>query len=74
LRVARGLSQEALAVDAGVDRTYVSKLERNSENPSVAVLEKLANAMEISIAEFFVGPSPGAPELPVLPKGRRPRS
>ncbi len=38
LRVGLGLSQEALAVDAGIDRTYVSRLERGLENPSVAVL------------------------------------
>ena len=33
LRVARALSQEMLAVDAGIDRTYVSRLERGLENP-----------------------------------------
>jgi transcriptional regulator with XRE-family HTH domain len=40
LRVARGMAQEALAVDAEIDRTYVSRLERNMENPTVAVLER----------------------------------
>ena len=45
LRVARALSQEDLAVDAGIDRTYVSRLERGLENPTVAVLEKLARAL-----------------------------
>jgi DNA-binding XRE family transcriptional regulator len=38
LRVAHGLSQEVLAVDAKIDRTYVSRLERGLENPSVAVV------------------------------------
>ena len=33
IRVERGLSQEALAVDADVDRTYVSGIERGSFNP-----------------------------------------
>jgi transcriptional regulator with XRE-family HTH domain len=46
LRLERGLSQEALAVDAGIDRTYVSRLERGLENPTVAVLEKLTRAFE----------------------------
>jgi transcriptional regulator with XRE-family HTH domain len=45
LRVARGLSQEVLAVDAQIDRTYVSRLERGLENPSVAVLDRLAKAL-----------------------------
>jgi transcriptional regulator with XRE-family HTH domain len=39
LRVGRGFSLENLAVDAGIDRTYVSRLERGLENPTVGVLE-----------------------------------
>ncbi len=50
LRVARALSQENLAVDAGVDRTYVSRLERAMENPTVAVLERLSKALDAEIA------------------------
>jgi transcriptional regulator with XRE-family HTH domain len=53
LGAARGLSQEALAVDAGIDRTYVSRLERGLENPTVAVLEKLARALSSNIEELF---------------------
>jgi transcriptional regulator with XRE-family HTH domain len=45
-----------LAVDAGIDRTYVSRLERGLENPSVAVLEKLARALASNIEEFFTAP------------------
>jgi transcriptional regulator with XRE-family HTH domain len=56
LRVARGLSQEVLAVDAGIDRTYVSRLERGLENPSVAVLEKLARALSSNIEDLFRPP------------------
>lgn len=71
LRVGQGLSQEALAVDAGIDRTYVSRLERGLENPSVAVLEKLAIALKASIPDLFVVPSKG--DLPPRPlkAGRR---
>lgn len=53
LRVRKGLSQEALAVDAGIDRTYVSRIERGLENPTVAVLEKFSKALGSEIAEFF---------------------
>jgi transcriptional regulator with XRE-family HTH domain len=73
LRVKRGLSQESLAVDASIDRTYVSRLERNIENPTVAVLERIAAALDCEIAELFVSPKKGEPEPPTLPAGRRSR-
>jgi transcriptional regulator with XRE-family HTH domain len=50
LWVAKGLSQEALAVDAGIDRTYVSRLERGMENPTVGVLERLTQALDLTPA------------------------
>jgi transcriptional regulator with XRE-family HTH domain len=45
-----------LAVDAGIDRTYVSRLERGLENPTVAVLEKLARALSSNIEDLFRAP------------------
>src|SRR5271154_2968379 len=59
LRVGLGVSQEAFAVDAGIDRTYVSRLERGLENPSVAVLEKIAKALCADIEELFKVPRAG---------------
>jgi transcriptional regulator with XRE-family HTH domain len=73
LRVGRGLSQENLVVDAGIDRTYVSRLERGLENPTVALLEQLALALESGITEFFAVPAPGDPPPRPLPGGRRRR-
>lgn len=73
IRVERRLSQENLAVDASVDRTYVSRLERGMENPTVAVLERLANALGVRIPDFFIEPPQGAKPPDVLPKGRRPK-
>jgi transcriptional regulator with XRE-family HTH domain len=71
LRVHNGLSQEVLAVDAQIDRTYVSRLERGLENPTVAVLERLAEALDAQIVEFFTIPRRGeAPPQP-LRGGRR---
>jgi transcriptional regulator with XRE-family HTH domain len=70
LRVDIGLSQEALAADAGVDRTYVGRVERSLENPSVAVLERLAKALGCDIAEFFDHSQVTRPVQP-LPGGRR---
>jgi transcriptional regulator with XRE-family HTH domain len=53
LRVANGLSQEVLAVDAEIDRTYVSRLERGLENPTVAVLERIAKALSQTSRNCF---------------------
>jgi transcriptional regulator with XRE-family HTH domain len=69
IRVARGISQEALAVDAAIDRTYVSRLERNLENPTVAVLERLAAALRCPIADLFA-PS-GIGRIVTLKAGRK---
>jgi transcriptional regulator with XRE-family HTH domain len=73
LRVDLGLSQEALAVDAEIDRTYVSRLERGLENPSVAVLEKLALALKANIVELFAVPKRGEAAPRPLKGGRRPK-
>ena len=71
LRVQQGLSQENLAVDAQIDRTYVSRLERGLENPTVAVLERLAEALGSKIDDFFAASSSGEKPLPPLPGGRK---
>ncbi|UDL96238.1 helix-turn-helix domain-containing protein [Lichenihabitans sp. PAMC28606] len=71
LRVARGLSQENLAVDAGVDRGYVSGIERQSFNPTVDILDRLTVALGTDIAQLFVDPEPGQPEPQPLTPGRR---
>lgn len=44
-REAIGLSQEALALSADVDRTYVSQLERGVANPSLVILSRIAAAL-----------------------------
>lgn len=73
LRVARGLSQEKLAADAEVDRTYVSRMERGLENPTVGVLDRLAEALHFPISEFLSVPRAGDPRPLPLQGGRRPR-
>jgi transcriptional regulator with XRE-family HTH domain len=45
IRVRHGLSQERLAFDAGVDRSYVGGLERREENPTVDLLDRLARTL-----------------------------
>ncbi len=52
-RTARGLSQEALAAAAGLDRSYVSGLERGEFNVSVLVLAKLAGAVGVRMTRLL---------------------
>ena len=46
LRKERGWSQEALADEAGLDRTYISGIERVVKNPTVSVIERIALALK----------------------------
>jgi transcriptional regulator with XRE-family HTH domain len=72
IRVNRGLSQERLAYDADVDRSYVGGLERREENPTVEVLDRLAKTLEVPISELFREPRRGAAVPKPLRGGRRP--
>jgi DNA-binding XRE family transcriptional regulator len=69
LRVARGVSQEALAAAAAVDRTYIGRLERGLENPTVSTLDKLAKALAAPVMELFAVPSGGFVRIKPLPGG-----
>lgn len=69
IRVEQGLSQERLAIDSGVDRSYVSRLERGLENPTIAMLERMAQALNIHVADLLAYPS--GPRPKPLPSGRR---
>ena len=46
-RKRRGLSQEELAFESGMKRSYVSDLERGTRNPSVKAVGRLAKALKI---------------------------
>lgn len=71
LRVRLSLSQEALGLRADVDRTYVGRLERGLENPTVAVLARLSNAMGVPVADLFAVPRAQDPKPSPLRGGRR---
>lgn len=53
IRISRGLSQEALAFEAKLDRTYVSSCERGQRNISLDNIHRLARALRVSPAAFF---------------------
>jgi len=61
------LSQEELAERAELHRTYISDIERGDRNPSLENIEKLAKALDISIASLFeqykIELKPGSEEL-----------
>ncbi|MCC5812498.1 MAG: helix-turn-helix transcriptional regulator [Ectothiorhodospiraceae bacterium] len=52
-RSARRYSQEQLAFLSDIDRTYVSQLERGVVNPSLLVLSKLADALELDVTDLL---------------------
>ena len=51
----RSISQEALALSSGLDRTYVSGIERGVRNPSLTNILKLAAALQTSPSELLAG-------------------
>ena len=57
LRMERGLSQEAFAVCCGMDRTYISSLERGHRNVCLHNIAAIAAALGVSLSELFEGVS-----------------
>lgn len=71
LRVGKGLSQERLAFAAGLDRAYVGRVERGSENVTVSTLEMLAKVLEVPVAALFREPAKDEPQPAPLKAGRK---
>ena len=53
LRIQKGVSQERMALDADIDRTYVGHIEKGTRNVSIEIVEKHATYFQISISELF---------------------
>jgi transcriptional regulator with XRE-family HTH domain len=53
LRKELELSQEALALKAEVDRTYVTDVEAGRRNVSLEILERLIKSLDVSVTDFF---------------------
>jgi transcriptional regulator with XRE-family HTH domain len=71
LRVARQISQDDLALAAGIERSYAGHLERGSKNPTIVTLDKLAVALQCHISELFAELPAGTTGLEPLRSGRR---
>jgi transcriptional regulator with XRE-family HTH domain len=57
LRRAKGLSQEALAYEAGVNRSYLARIETGQPYVGLEVIGKLAEALEVEPTELLKFPS-----------------
>ncbi len=55
LRLEKSLSQEALALAAELDRTYLPSIEKGKRNVSLAVAKKIANALGMTLSELVSG-------------------
>ncbi|MBU6464278.1 MAG: helix-turn-helix transcriptional regulator [Bradyrhizobium sp.] len=53
-RKAAGLSQEELAFEAGLDRTYISQVERGKRNVTIVVLARIAKALETTPDKLLI--------------------
>lgn len=53
LRLEKKLTQDDLAYLSGLDKTYISLIERGKRNPTVLSLYAICRSLEISLSEFF---------------------
>ncbi|MDX2092858.1 MAG: XRE family transcriptional regulator [Kofleriaceae bacterium] len=74
LRETRGLSQQQIAKAAGIPRATWTHLESGAANPTLTVLVKVANALQVRLDELLAAPRPPArhlraADLPVRQRG-----
>ncbi len=53
IRNNKGISQEKLALDSNLDRTYINSIENGKRNITIDSLTKITNALNISLKDFF---------------------
>ncbi len=63
IRKTRKITQEKLSEIIGVDNGYISKLEVGQNFPSIGTLEKIANALNVELVDFFQFSSPKEKDL-----------
>lgn len=54
-RKAKGISQEKLALISGIDRSYMSEIERCLANPSIEAILRISNALEVTPEDLVKG-------------------
>ena len=55
LRTKKGLSQEMLCSQCGIDQHYISNIEKGYRNLSVEIVERVASFFGLSLSQFFAG-------------------
>lgn len=55
IRETSGISQKDLSYSADLDRSYIASVENGQRNISIVNLEKIANALKVSLSELFQG-------------------
>ncbi len=69
LRHSLGLTQDVLAERCGIYRTYLSRIEAGSANPTLVVMGALAAALNVRLCNLFCDPeTPAATELATTPQ------
>lgn len=63
----RGWSQYRLAKESGISHSFISTLERNEKLPTIATLERLCNAFDITLEAFFAAEVTSQPPTPTEP-------
>lgn len=74
LRVDKGLSQERLALEAGIDRSYVGRVERGMENVTVSTLEAISLTLNVHVSELFAVVDDKLASPQPLRAGRKPKA
>jgi len=69
IRLERGISQEALAYDAEIDRSYLGSLERGEKNPTVRLLARIAEVLDCEMPDLVTESAKPVPRN--LPRGRK---
>lgn len=66
LRQFRGMSQETLALNAGITPAYLGMVERGEKNPTVRIIEQLCRVLDVSLADFFQNNEKNLCEDPIM--------
>jgi transcriptional regulator with XRE-family HTH domain len=72
-RVERGISQQQLALEIGIDPAYCGRIERGLENLSINIMEAMAQTLDVPMAHLFKIPEPGDEMPKALRAGRKPK-
>jgi quercetin dioxygenase-like cupin family protein/DNA-binding XRE family transcriptional regulator len=71
LRTARHVSVRAFAVQTGFSPSFISQMENGQVSPSLGSLQKIADALEVTLGEFFASATAGDEALIVRPPDRQ---